>query len=635
MPTEREQYPYPNEYGGDNYRVVRRGHGEDKEFFIQSVDANGKWKPGLNGHKPVPYNLPAVIKAKNQGKSVHITEGEKDADTATKLGLVATTNHGGAGKWTDEHSKHFLGLEEAVILWDRDEKGRKHAWVVHDSLRRFGVERITFKRAVAGKDLTDHIGEGFKISDLVVQKPKRPETNDSNPEVEVEHPEKDLPWPFRLVMALSPTAKPEYGKDHQYNALCPAHDDHSPSLSIKLSPEGKTLLTCQKGCKFSEIAAAYGISIQDLSRGYEESEEEKLKNSQKKLMKARHQAQVELESEQIKNLFPASEFDEWNGADEIALPDEPVKFLVDGLFPHSGRVMLSAREKTGKTCFNISLVKAFCDNVPFLGAFKIEAPEESTVLYLNYEMSPGMFRRWLKRADIKDAERLLVKHLRGRLFPFWQPEFAQELGEYCKRMNVHLVIIDTQAAAMRGFVTNENDNMEVSRWHGAVDDFLYLGEVPNCAISHHMGYGSVEHGRGASSMGAWPEVLWFLTKDESFVAAPGKQAPRSFRSEGRDSTLDPIELEYDDVTGLYSYGGVPRLEQRQERILNRFVERLVGYRLAENEWPTKKVAESLLGVKKDRRAGYIELAAQHGFVRLVPGERGAIRVQALGPGVPD
>lgn len=42
-------------------------------------------------------------------------------------------------------------------------------------------------------------------------------------------------------------------------ALCPAHDDRNPSLSISES-DGKPLLYCHAGCSFEAIVQALGIS---------------------------------------------------------------------------------------------------------------------------------------------------------------------------------------------------------------------------------------------------------------------------------------------------------------------------------------------------------------------------------------
>ena len=51
----------------------------------------------------------------------------------------------------------------------------------------------------------------------------------------------------------------------QYMALCPAHDDHNPSLSIGLSKDGKRiLLHCFAGCHEEEILQKVGVTMKDL-----------------------------------------------------------------------------------------------------------------------------------------------------------------------------------------------------------------------------------------------------------------------------------------------------------------------------------------------------------------------------------
>ena len=41
-----------------------------------------------------------------------------------------------------------------------------------------------------------------------------------------------------------------------YMACCPAHDDQTPSLSIREADGGELLLRCHAGCKFEDIIAA-------------------------------------------------------------------------------------------------------------------------------------------------------------------------------------------------------------------------------------------------------------------------------------------------------------------------------------------------------------------------------------------
>ena len=43
-------------------------------------------------------------------------------------------------------------------------------------------------------------------------------------------------------------------------ALCPAHDDHNPSLSITEKPDGKFLMKCHEGCSFEAVLDALAIT---------------------------------------------------------------------------------------------------------------------------------------------------------------------------------------------------------------------------------------------------------------------------------------------------------------------------------------------------------------------------------------
>jgi putative DNA primase/helicase len=84
------------------------------DSFINNMDRVGR----------LPYRLPDLIE--NRDSTVFICEGEKDVDNFADLGLVATCNHGGAGKWKSEIS-HWLVGRDVVMLTDNDEVGRKHA----------------------------------------------------------------------------------------------------------------------------------------------------------------------------------------------------------------------------------------------------------------------------------------------------------------------------------------------------------------------------------------------------------------------------------------------------------------------------------------------------------------------------
>lgn len=47
-------------------------------------------------------------------------------------------------------------------------------------------------------------------------------------------------------------------------AKCPAHEDRSPSLSIRETGDGRTLLQCFAGCDAGAVVSSVGLALRDL-----------------------------------------------------------------------------------------------------------------------------------------------------------------------------------------------------------------------------------------------------------------------------------------------------------------------------------------------------------------------------------
>ena len=126
-------YFYHDADGNDHMMVkkyVDPQNPADKIFIQHRPTGAGGWIKGVKGHvKPLPYRLPEVVGA----DLVVIVEGEKDADALADIGLTATTNPGGAGKWPDYFQDYFQD-KNVVILPDNDEPGRDHAGQVAGNL---------------------------------------------------------------------------------------------------------------------------------------------------------------------------------------------------------------------------------------------------------------------------------------------------------------------------------------------------------------------------------------------------------------------------------------------------------------------------------------------------------------------
>jgi hypothetical protein len=144
-------YDYHNEKAELLFQVVRL---EPKGFRQRRPDGKGGWLSNLNGVRQVLYHLPELMEA----KAAFICEGEKDCDTAVRIGFVATCNPGGAGKWRAEFSECLRG-KELVIVADADKPGRKHAKDVATSV--FGkAQSVKVVELPGAKDLSEWTERG-------------------------------------------------------------------------------------------------------------------------------------------------------------------------------------------------------------------------------------------------------------------------------------------------------------------------------------------------------------------------------------------------------------------------------------------------------------------------------------------
>jgi hypothetical protein len=115
-------YNYRDAAGALRYQVVRFA---PKDFCQRQPDgAPDRWLWNMTGIEPLPYRLPEMLA--DPIATVYVAEGERDCDNLGEIGLVATTSHGGAGKWRNDISRWFAG-RNVVVIPDNDDPGRAHA----------------------------------------------------------------------------------------------------------------------------------------------------------------------------------------------------------------------------------------------------------------------------------------------------------------------------------------------------------------------------------------------------------------------------------------------------------------------------------------------------------------------------
>lgn len=167
-PEITETYDYTDEKGVLLYQVCRF---IPKDFRQRRPDPAkpGQWIWSMQGQERVLYNLPAVISTINEGRVVFLVEGEKDANALIGLGLTATCNPGGAGKWPSEFTEVLTGAK-VIIIADKDKVGREHAEKIcgylattTESVR---VIELPDRNGAAVKDAYDWVSAGGTKDEL-------------------------------------------------------------------------------------------------------------------------------------------------------------------------------------------------------------------------------------------------------------------------------------------------------------------------------------------------------------------------------------------------------------------------------------------------------------------------------------
>ncbi|MCX8070085.1 MAG: AAA family ATPase [Thermodesulfovibrionales bacterium] len=162
-------YDYMDANGNPIFQSVRY---EPKDFKQRRPDGHGGWIWNLNSVQLVPYKLPDVIKS----DYCFIVEGEKDVESLNALGLVASCNPQGAGKWKIEYSNWFKD-KRVYILPDNDDAGRKHALQVAKSLKGVAslIKVVELQGLKEKGDISDWIEDnrkGGKSNEEIKQKLK-------------------------------------------------------------------------------------------------------------------------------------------------------------------------------------------------------------------------------------------------------------------------------------------------------------------------------------------------------------------------------------------------------------------------------------------------------------------------------
>jgi putative DNA primase/helicase len=151
------EYIYRQADGTPYLRVCKT---TDKQFPQFHWDVN-RWVKGKPKGPKIPYRLPELTAAA-AATVVYVAEGEKDADSLARIGLVATTaSEGASAKWKAELNPWFKNRRVAILV-DADAPGRAHGQKVARALHRVAA-------SVKVVDLYPERTDGSDVSDWLAK----------------------------------------------------------------------------------------------------------------------------------------------------------------------------------------------------------------------------------------------------------------------------------------------------------------------------------------------------------------------------------------------------------------------------------------------------------------------------------
>jgi putative DNA primase/helicase len=158
-------WPYTDENGKTLYEKMRRDPG--KKFSHRVPTADGGYTYKMEGVRRVLFRLDK-LHASPPTRFVFLVEGEKDAETLEKHGLLATTNSCGAKAWRAEYTEQLKKFSTVIILIDEDAAGHARARKLKKLLPNARVIRLPGLevRSKHGQDVTDWLELGHTIDEL-------------------------------------------------------------------------------------------------------------------------------------------------------------------------------------------------------------------------------------------------------------------------------------------------------------------------------------------------------------------------------------------------------------------------------------------------------------------------------------
>ena len=282
-------------------------------------------------------------------------------------------------------------------------------------------------------------------------------------------------------------------------------------------------------------------------------------------------------------------------------PDEEQRYRINELWPAEGRVLLAAAAKTGKTTLvAANLIPALVDGTPFLDNFS-PTPTQRRVALFNMEVGPRTLRRWMRDADIENAENVLVVNLRGKAGSLQLNSDAgrKKTAQFLADHDTDIVILDPLAPLLASLGLDENSNADVAQFFAWWSETLSLAGVADDLVVHHTGHAG-DRSRGASRLLDEPDAIWTLTKGKDIEPTDPDDvwsgiAPRYLGAYGRDVDLQPRRLQFDPHSRSLSLTSDTEAQASVESNISTYRDKILALIAESGGLTASKISEQLGG----------------------------------------
>lgn len=224
---------------------------------------------------------------------------------------------------------------------------------------------------------------------------------------------------------------------------------------------------------------------------------------------------------------------QWTRApDEIADMSDPM--IIEGMLREGEVTSVVGGAKSCKTWFSLALALAVARGEAFLGF----AVNRQRVLYLDYELKPGTFRKRMCMSSSSRPNGFLYQLVRGEA----QGPSVEELAEIVRKEEIGLVVVDSLYRT--GWLSEENSNDSTGRELALLQGLASATGVTVLTVDHTAkggggGRSAVDASRGASTKGGFFDAI--------FVLRPSDKGPKP---EDHYVILDPVVRDWPSFKSL-------------------------------------------------------------------------------------